>query len=118
MFIPKRVIFEKGSLDTEIGQNIFNKVKDIPNVEIINASSNRIKSNIPGDNLYEQYRSGKETLVVGYRKSLKFQTCKPSANYQLPLVSGCMGRCEYCYLNTQLGDKPYIRVFVNIDDIL
>ena len=68
MFIPKRVIFEKGSLDTEIGQNIFNKVKDIPNVEIINASSNRIKSNIPGDNLYEQYRSGKETLVVGYRK--------------------------------------------------
>lgn len=45
MFIPKRVIFEKGSLDTEIGQNIFNKVKDIPNVEIINASSNRIKSN-------------------------------------------------------------------------
>lgn len=118
MFIPKRVIFEKGSLDTEIGQNIFNKVKNIPNVEIINASSNRIKSNIPGDNLYEQYRSGKETLVVGYRKSLKFQTCKPSANYQLPLVSGCMGRCEYCYLNTQLGDKPYIRVFVNIDDIL
>lgn len=118
MFIPKRVIFEKGSLDTEIGQNIFNKVKDIPNVEIINASSNKIKSNIPGDNLYEQYRSGKETLVVGYRKSLKFQTCKPSANYQLPLVSGCMGRCEYCYLNTQLGDKPYIRVFVNIDDIL
>ena len=118
MFIPKRVIFEKGSLDTEIGQNIFNKVKNIPNVEIINTSSNRIKSNIPGDNLYEQYRSGKETLVVGYRKSLKFQTCKPSANYQLPLVSGCMGRCEYCYLNTQLGDKPYIRVFVNIDDIL
>ena len=31
MFIPKRVIFEKGSLDTEIGQNIFNKVKDIQN---------------------------------------------------------------------------------------
>ena len=118
MFIPKRVIFEKGSLDTEIGQNIYNKVKDNPKIEIINASSNRIKSNIPGDNLYEQYRSGKETLVVGERKSLKFQTCKPSANYQLPLVSGCMGRCEYCYLNTQLGDKPYIRVFVNLDDIL
>ena len=118
MFIPKRVIFEKGSLDTEIGQNIYNKVKDNPKIEIINASSNRIKSNIPGDNLYEQYRSGKETLVVGERKSLKFQTCKPSANYQLPLVSGCMGRCEYCYLNTQLGDKPYIMVFVNLDDIL
>lgn len=43
MFIPKRVIFEKGSLDTEIGQNIYNKVKDNPKIEIINASSNRIR---------------------------------------------------------------------------
>lgn len=92
MFNPKRVIFEKGTLDTDIGKNIYNKIKNNPDIEIINASSNKIKSHIPGDNLYEQYRSGKETLVVGYRKSLKFQTCKPSANYQLPLVSGCMGK--------------------------
>lgn len=118
MFIPKRVIFEKGSLDTEVGKNIYNKIKDNENIEIINASSNKIKTHIPGDNLYEQYRSGKQTLVVGKRKSLNFQTCKPSANYQLPLVSGCMGRCEYCYLNTQLGDKSFVRVFTNIDDIL
>ncbi|MBQ3422251.1 MAG: spore photoproduct lyase, partial [Romboutsia sp.] len=118
MFIPKRVIFEKDSLNTEVGKNIYNMVKDNPKVEIINATSNRIKTHIPGDNLYEQYRSGKETMVVGKRKSLKFQTCKPSANYQLPLVSGCMGRCEYCYLNTQLGDKPFVRVFTNIDEVL
>ncbi|MGL5693415.1 MAG: spore photoproduct lyase [Peptostreptococcaceae bacterium] len=118
MFIPKRVIFEKGSLDTEVGKNIYIKIKDNPNIEIINASSNKIKSHIPGENLHEQYKSGKETMVVGERKSLKFQTCKPSANYQLPLVSGCMGRCEYCYLNTQLGDKPFVRVFTNIEDVL
>lgn len=118
MFIPKRVIFEKDSLETEVGKNIYNKIKNNPNMEIINASSNKIKSHIPGDNLFEQYKSGKQTLVVGKRKSLKFQTCKPSANYQLPLVSGCMGRCEYCYLNTQLGDKPFVRVFTNIDDVL
>ena len=118
MFVPKRVIFEKDSLNTEVGKNIYNMVKDNPKVEIINATSNRIKTHIPGDNLYEQYRSGKETLVVGKRKSLNFQTCKPSANYQLPLVSGCMGRCEYCYLNTQLGDKPFVRVFTNIDEVL
>ena len=118
MFIPKRVIFQKDSLETEVGKNIYNKIKNNPNIEIINASSNKIKSHIPGDNLFEQYKSGKQTLVVGKRKSLKFQTCKPSANYQLPLVSGCMGRCEYCYLNTQLGDKPFVRVFTNIDDVL
>ncbi len=118
MFNPKRVIFEKNTLDTEIGKAIYEKVCDNKSIEIIQATSNKIKSNIPGDNLYEQYRSGKETLVVGEKKGLKFQTCKPSANYQLPLVSGCMGRCEYCYLNTQLGDKPFVKVFVNTDDIL
>jgi len=118
MFKPKRVIFEKGALDTAVGKNIYDKVKDNPSIEIINASSNRIKNHIPGENLYEQYRSGKQTLVVGERKTLKFQSCKPSAHYQLPLVSGCMGRCEYCYLNTQLGDKPFVRVFTNIEDVL
>lgn len=29
-----------------------------------------------------------------------------------------MGQCEYCYLNTQLGDKPFVRVHVNIEEIL
>lgn len=117
MFKPKRIMFEKGTLDTEIGEKIYNAFKDNENVEIINLTSNKIKAHIPGENLSEQYRSGKHTLVVGFRKSLKFQICKPSANYQLPLVSGCMGQCEYCYLNTQLGDKPFIRVFVNVDEI-
>ncbi|WP_170074690.1 spore photoproduct lyase [Paraclostridium dentum] len=118
MFNPRRVIFEKGSIDTYIGKKIYDMVKDNKNVEIIQLTSNRVKSNIPGENLFEQYRSGKETLVVGKRSSLKFQTCKPSAHYQLPIVSGCMGRCEYCYLNTQLGDKPFVKVFVNMDDVL
>lgn len=119
MFKPKRVIFEKGVLNTEAGRAIYNKVKDFNNIEIIiDSPINQIKKHIPGENLYSQYREGKKTMVVGLKKSLKFQTCKPSAHYQLPLVSGCMGQCEYCYLNTQLGDKPFVRVFANIDDIL
>ena len=83
MFKPKRVLFEKGTLETEVGQNIFNMIKDNSNIEIIKLTSNKIKGHIPGENLFEQYREGKETMVVGKRKSLKFQTCKPSANYQL-----------------------------------
>ncbi len=118
MFKPKRVIFEKGTIETEVGQNIYNLIKEDKDIEIIKASSNKVKSSIPGEGLFEQYREGKQTMVVSSKKSLKFQTCKPSAHYQLPLVSGCMGRCEYCYLNTQLGDKPFTRVFVNTDDIL
>lgn len=118
MFKPKRIIFEKGSLDYDMAKRIFEEFKDKPNVEIINLNSNRLKENIPGENLFSQYREGKKTLVVGMKKSLKFQSCKPSAHYQLPLVSGCMGQCEYCYLNTQLGDKPFVKIHANVDDIL
>jgi spore photoproduct lyase len=32
-------------------------------------------------------------------------------------MSGCIGQCQYCYLNTNLGEKPYMRINVNIDDI-
>lgn len=118
MFIPRRILFEKDSLEYEIGQDIYNKFKDNENIEVINLTSNKLNQHIPGNDLSSQYKEGKKTLVVGLKKSLKFQTCKPSAHYQLPLVSGCMGQCEYCYLNTMLGDKPFVKVHVNIDEIL
>ncbi|MBC8062846.1 MAG: spore photoproduct lyase [Clostridiaceae bacterium] len=118
MFIPKRILFEKDALKYEIGNNIYNFFKDNKNVEIIELHSNKIKENIPNDNLYNFYREGKKTLVVGIKKGMNFQSCKPSAHYQLPLMSGCTGHCHYCYLNTNLGDKPYARINVNIDVIL
>ncbi|WML33282.1 spore photoproduct lyase [Clostridium sp. OS1-26] len=118
MFIPKRVIFEKGSLDYEIGKNIYNKFKDNSDVETIKLTSNKVKENIPGEGLFNFYREGKKTLVVGVKKGFKFQSCKPSAHYQLPIVSGCIGQCQYCYLNTNLGDRPYIKINANLDDIL
>jgi len=118
MFVPKRIIFEKDSLENDMAQEIFTKFKDKDNIEIINLTTNKLKQHIPGDDLSSQYNEGKKTLVVGIKKSLKFQSCKPSAHYQLPLVSGCMGQCQYCYLNTMLGDKPFVKIYTNIDDIL
>lgn len=118
MFNPRRIIFEKDALHYKMGQEIYERFKHNSDIEIINLTSNKLKHHIPGEDLKEQYKEGKNTLVIGVKKSLKFQTCKPSANYQLPLVSGCMGQCQYCYLNTMLGDKPYIKVHSNIEDIL
>ena len=118
MFIPKRVIFEKDSLKYSIGQNIYNTFKDNQSVEIVNSSSNSIKKYIPGEEIREFYKEGKDTLIVGVKKGFKFQSCRPSAHYQLPLLSGCVGQCQYCYLNTNLGNRPYIKVNVNIEDIL
>ncbi len=37
---------------------------------------------------------------------------------KLTLSTICTGKCEYCYLNTTLGNKPYVRVYVNTDEIL
>ncbi|MDE4542137.1 hypothetical protein JJQ93_05485 [Thermoanaerobacterium sp. R66] len=107
MFIPRRIIFEKNSIDYEIGHNIYNFFKGKKEVEIIEMKGNRIKEHIPGDNLLDYYKEGKNTLVVGIKKKLDFQSCKPSANYQLPLLSGCAGQCQYCYLNTNLSERPY-----------
>ena len=118
MFLPERIIFEKGAREYQLGEELYQRFIVNPKVEVIEVASNRVKSAIPGENLASMYREGKKTLVVGCKKSMKFQTCKPSAHYQLPLVSGCMGQCEYCYLNTQLGDKPYIKVHVNVDEII
>ena len=118
MFIPKRIIIEKDALEYEMTRQILNLFKDNKEMEIIYLNSNKIKQHIPGNDLYSWYRESKKTLVIGAKKVLKFQTCKPSAHYQLPLLSGCMGHCEYCYLNTMLGDRPFIKVNANIEDIL
>lgn len=118
MFKPKQVIFEKGILDYELGRKLYEEFTRKEGVEIIEeAASNRVKTYIEGESKASFYQNGKQTLVVGRKKPGSFQTCKPSADYMLPLVSGCMGQCEYCYLHTQLGDKPYVRVNVNIEEI-
>lgn len=116
MFEPKRVIFEKAALEYKIGRDMLEYFKS-KDVELIYSKSGRV-TQIPGDTASRMYFEGKSTLVVGVRRPYKFQSCKPSAHYQLPLVSGCMGMCEYCYLNTQMGKKPYIKVYVNINEIL
>jgi spore photoproduct lyase len=117
MFLPNRIIFQKDTQNHPIAKEILSTFKDNPKVEIINVTSNQVKKHIPGEDLCARYKEGKKTLVVGIKTGLKFQSCKPSAHYQLPLVSGCMGQCEYCYLNTNMGDKSFIKIFVNIEDI-
>ena len=102
MFVPQRIIFEKDALNYEIGKNIYDEFKNKEKVEIINLTNNKVKEHIPGDNIREFYKEGKNTLVVGVKRSGKFQSCKPSAHWQLPLLSGCVGNCQYCYLNTNL----------------
>lgn len=116
-FIPKRVFFEPDALEYPLGRELFQHFTSM-GIEVKKTPSHNRITGIPGKTPQEAYLEGKRTLVVGVRRSLDFQTCKPSAHYQLPLVTSCPGKCEYCYLATNMGKKPYVRVYVNIEDIL
>lgn len=117
VFVPELVYFEPDALEYPKGQRIHEWAKREGLPIRMTTSHNRI-TNLPGDSELEKYRIAKRTLVVGIRKTLKFDTSKPSAEYAIPVATGCMAHCHYCYLQTTLGAKPYIRVYVNTDDIL
>lgn len=116
-FIPKRAFFEPKALEYPIGQKVYDHLQEMKVPITLTGSHNRV-TGIPGGTSQEAYQEAKSTLVVGVKKGLEFAGCKPSANYQLPLTTSCSSMCEYCYLATTLGKKPYLRVYVNVDDIL
>lgn len=115
MFVPQQVFIEEKALQYPKGKSLehYFVKKGIP---IRYMRSARVK--LSGTSANEKYINGKNILVIGIRKIGAFQSCKPSAHYQLPLVSGCMGMCEYCYLHTQMGKRPYVKVYANTQEIL
>jgi spore photoproduct lyase len=115
-FVPQLVYIEPRALDYPLGMELKNKFESM-GLEIRETTSHNQIRNLPGDNDFQKYRTAKSTLVVGVRKTLKFDSSKPSAEYAIPFATGCMGHCHYCYLQTTMGSKPYIRTYVNLDEI-
>lgn len=118
LFMPKRVYFEPDALEYPLGAELYKRFKATSGVTIYTTNSHNRITGIPGKTPREAYVSAKETLVIGIKKEMKFESCKPSAHYQFPLATSCPGHCEYCYLQTTLGKKPYVRIYVNVDEIL
>lgn len=116
-FIPNQVFFEPQSLDYPLGRDLVDHFRQMK-VPVKETTSHNRVTGIAGNTATESYREAKRTLVIGVRRGKVFQTCKPSAHYQLPLATSCPGMCEYCYLATTLGQKPYLRVYVNVNEIL
>ncbi|WP_347568856.1 spore photoproduct lyase [Evansella sp. AB-P1] len=116
-FTPQLVYIEPKALEYPLGEKLKGKFEKM-GLEIRQTTSHNQVRNIPGENDLQKYRNAKSTLVVGVRKTLKFDTSKPSAEYAIPLATGCMGHCQYCYLQTTMGSKPYIRTYVNVEEIL
>ncbi len=116
-FEPDFVFFEPRALDYSLGEKLYKRFKELQVPIQMTTSHNQVRG-IPGNTDIEKYRYAKRTLVVGVRKTLKFDPSLPSAEYALPLSTGCMGHCHYCYLQTTMGSKPYIRIYVNVEEIL
>lgn len=115
LWMPRRVLFEEAALEYPLGKRIWERLHDQAEIRVIK-SHNRI-SGLPGETARQKYAEAKKTLVVGLRRTLKFETSKPSADYAIPLLTGCPAHCEYCYLQTTLGPRPAVRVYVNLEEI-
>ncbi len=116
-FVPQRAIFEPAALEYPLGKRLHEHFSEL-GIEIRTTPSHNRITGLPGKTPKEKYVQAKQSLVVGVRRTLKFSSCKPSAHYQLPLATSCPGFCEYCYLQTTLGPRPVLRVYVNIEEIL
>ena len=116
-FIPKRAYFEPAALEYPLGKQLKEKLEEMEIPIELTTSHNRV-TGIPGKTAREKYMQAKRSLVAGVRRTLKFEPCKPSAHYQLPLITSCPGLCEYCYLQTTLGPKPINRIYVNVEEVL
>lgn len=116
LFMPERVFFEPSSLKYPLGQKLYKYFKN-KNIEIIKTSLSNVSRSIPGVSERQKYARSKKTLVVATKKGVKFDVCKPSADFEFSLVAGCPGSCEYCYLQTSQAYKPYLRIYVNLEDI-
>ncbi len=117
LFMPERVFFEPSSLKYPLGEKLYSLFSSKENIEVIKASMQNVYRSIPGKTEKEKYARSKKTLVVAAKKSLKLDVCKPSADFEFALATNCPGNCEYCYLQTTQSSRPYLRTYVNIEEI-
>ncbi len=117
IFKPQRVYFERDALRYPLGEKLYALFKEAGTEIRYTTSHNRV-TGLPGETAAQCFREAKRTLVVGVRRTLQFPGCRPSAHYQLPLATGCGGLCQYCYLHSTLGRRPYPRIYVNLEEIL
>lgn len=116
-FWPDRLLVEEGALEYAMGREIYERLRmeGVP-VEHLPATG-RAKALAPAKTP-RAYQAAKRTLVLAVQKRLQFETCRPSADFHLPLAGGCPGACQYCYLAATFEYKPFVRLYVNLEEML
>jgi len=113
LFIPDIAYIDPKILNYEISKKIIKYLEEL-NVPMINSKKVVIDTGLPEKN----YAISKKTVLFTTNGQKKLVSCKPSADYQFSLSSSCPANCEYCYLQTTQGEKPFMKIFLNIEEIL
>lgn len=116
LFMPEKVFFEPSSLKYPLGRKLYSIFSE-SGTEVLQIPSQSFSRHIQGNTGKEKYARAKRTLAVTIKKGASLEVCKPSADFQFELMANCPGSCEYCYLQTSQGQKPFLRVFVNLEEI-
>ncbi|MCB2292325.1 spore photoproduct lyase [Clostridium algoriphilum] len=113
LFIPDVAYIDPKILKYESAKKVIRYLEKL-NVPIVNSKKVIIDSGSPEKN----YAIAKKTVLFTTNGQKKLVSCKPSADYQFSLSSSCPANCEYCYLQTTQGEKPFMKIFLNIEEIL
>lgn len=115
MFKPKAIYYEKDIINYELGQELMEKYKDIPKIEIEN--HNNIEEMRKKQN--SEFAYMKQNLIIGVRKTHKFVENHKTSDFLVPYTSsGCTSACMYCYLVCNYNKCAYLRLFVNREQML
>ena len=114
-FIPDAIYYEPRVTEYELGEELFEKYKDVPKFEIEN--HNNIEEMRKKEN--KEFPKMKRNLIIGIRKTHKFVPNNKISDYLVPYTSsGCTAMCLYCYLVCNYNKCAYLRLFVNREEML
>ena len=112
---PKKIYYEPEALEYALGKklkNMYTNVEWIPIKSHNNIEELRTRSNYDFTEL-------KKYLIVGIRKTHKYNENKKISDYLVPYSSsGCSAMCLYCYLVCNYNKCSYLRIYVNIEQML
>ena len=114
-FVPDAIYYEEKAKEYELGKELLEKYKDVP--QIIIENHNNIEEMRKRGN--KEFPRMKRNLIIGIRKTHKFVPNNKISNYLVPYTSsGCTAMCLYCYLVCNYNKCAYLRLFVNREEML
>lgn len=113
LFIPDIAYIDPKILKYDSGKKVIEYLEGLK-VPIVNSKKVVIDCGSPEKN----YAMAKKIILFTTNSQKKLVSCRPSADYQFSLSSSCPANCEYCYLQTTQGEKPFMKIFINIEEIL